>query len=53
MVYSTCTILRQENDEQIEKFLITHDNFKLVEKINLFPHVDDADGFFIAVLERV
>ena len=53
LVYSTCTILRQENDEQIEKFLITHDNFKLVEKINLFPHVDDADGFFIAVLERV
>ncbi len=52
MVYSTCTILKQENEEQIEKFLRLHENFKLVEKINLYPHVDGADGFFIAVLER-
>lgn len=53
MVYSTCTVLKQENEEQVEKFLRLHDNFKLIEKINLFPHTDGADGFFIAVLERI
>ncbi|MBR3887916.1 MAG: 16S rRNA (cytosine(967)-C(5))-methyltransferase RsmB [Clostridia bacterium] len=53
MVYSTCTVLKQENEEQVEKFLKLHDNFKLIEQINLFPHTDGADGFFIAVLERI
>lgn len=53
MVYSTCTVLKQENEEQVEKFLRIHDNFKLIEQINLFPHTDGADGFFIAVLERI
>ena len=53
LVYSTCTILKQENEEQVEKFLKVHDNFKLIEQINLFPHTDGADGFFIAVLERI
>lgn len=52
LVYSTCTILKQENEEQIEKFLMKHSEFSLIEKINLFPNTDETDGFFIAVLER-
>lgn len=52
MVYSTCTVLKQENEEQIERFLSRHSEFTLAEKINLFPNVDETDGFFIAVLER-
>lgn len=52
LVYSTCTILKQENEEQVEKFLLRHREFELVEKINLFPNVDDTDGFFIAVFDR-
>lgn len=52
LVYSTCTIFKRENNLQIEKFLKDHDDFKLVEEINLYPNVDDTDGFYIAVLER-
>lgn len=52
MVYSTCTVLKQENEEQVEKFLSRHDEFKLIEMKNLYPHVDGTDGFFIAVLEK-
>lgn len=52
LVYSTCTVLREENEEQVERFLLKHSEFKLIEKINLYPNVDDTDGFFIAVLER-
>lgn len=43
----------KENYKQIEKFLLMHSNFKLIEKINLYPHIDGTDGFFIAVLERI
>lgn len=52
MVYSTCTIFKRENQMQIEKFLKTHDDFKLLEEINLYPNVNNTDGFYIAVLER-
>ena len=52
LVYSTCTILKQENEEQVEKFLKKHTEFNLVEKINLYPNVDETDGFFIAVFDR-
>ncbi len=52
MVYSTCTVLKMENEEQIEKFLLTHSDFMLVEQTKLFPNVNETDGFYIAVLEK-
>lgn len=52
MVYSTCTVLRRENEEQVEKFLLTHSEFILKEQIKLFPNLNDTDGFYIAVLEK-
>ena len=53
LVYSTCTVLPQENEEQIRKFLSKHLDFSLKEKINLYPNIDGMDGFFIAVLKKV
>lgn len=52
LVYSTCTVLKQENEEQVENFLKSHPEFRLVEEINLYPNQDETDGFFIAVLEK-
>ena len=52
LVYSTCTILKQENEEQVERFLKKHTEFSLVEQVNLYPNVDETDGFFIAVFDR-
>lgn len=51
MVYSTCTILKEENEEQIDYFLANNKRFTLIEKINLYPNVNNTGGFFIAVLE--
>ncbi|MBR0289746.1 MAG: 16S rRNA (cytosine(967)-C(5))-methyltransferase RsmB [Selenomonadaceae bacterium] len=50
LVYSTCTITRCENEDVIEKFLTTHENFQLVEMKNFLPHVTNTDGFFSAKL---
>lgn len=53
LVYSTCTIFNRENHMQIETFLKSHSDFRLIEEIKLYPNVDDTDGFYIAVLERM
>ena len=31
MVYATCTLLRQENEDVVEEFIVRHPDFKLVE----------------------
>jgi len=53
LVYSTCTVLKDENEKQIERFLQKHKEFKLLEEIKLFPNVNGTDGFYIAKLEKI
>lgn len=48
LIYSTCTILKRENEDVVKKFLTTNENFKLVEMKTLLPHIDGTDGFFYA-----
>ena len=53
LVYSTCTVLKKENEEVIDGFLEVNTNFNKCGKyISLFPHIDDTDGFFIAKLVK-
>ena len=52
LVYSTCTIIRRENEDTVENFLAANKNFQLVETRKLLPHVDGTDGFFIAKMIR-
>lgn len=52
LVYATCSVFAEENMQQIEKFLTTHDDFRLVEHHQLAPHTTDTDGFFMAKLVR-
>jgi len=57
MVYATCSILPEENSEQITAFLKAHPEAALVDtgdvdapgKQNL-PHAEDGDGFYYAKL---
>ena len=53
LVYSTCTILKRENEEQIEKFLQNNKRFELVEEKKLYPHIGGTDGFYIAKLRKL
>ncbi len=63
LIYSTCTILPEENEKNIEDFLASHPDFYLEEwqvgdivakggMITLLPHIHKTDGFFIAKLKR-
>ena len=69
LVYSTCSILPEENEKQVEEFLLNHPEFKpdegdawVLEKLKprfrngmlaLLPCRDGVEGFFIARMRRV
>lgn len=64
LVYSTCTFSKDEDEEQIERFLGRHADYHLVrvkpcdgmryEKqcLRIFPQDGYGEGHFVAVLER-
>ncbi|MGE4336694.1 MAG: RsmB/NOP family class I SAM-dependent RNA methyltransferase [Pigmentiphaga sp.] len=68
LVYATCSLLRAENQDQVEAFLAQRSDFRLVpvaevlanrsplqpegDMLQLRPDVHGTDGFFAAVLER-
>lgn len=54
LVYSTCTINKDENERLINKFLKKHSEFvKREEHIIVQNFNTDMDGFYIAKLERI
>lgn len=65
LVYSTCTILKRENEEIVEKFCEKHPEFTLEAftlpepigavpqgYLTLYPHLHGTDGFFMAKLRK-
>ncbi len=52
MVYATCSILPEENEKQVEKFLANNPEFSLISEQTLLPHITGSDGFYISVMER-
>ena len=64
LVYSTCTLLREENELNVERFLAAHGEFEPCDfkigrissqngMLTLNPHDHGTDGFFIAKLRKV
>ncbi len=52
LVYSTCTINPDENGKVIFEFLKRNPNFQREECRQLFPNVDNTDGFYICKMRR-
>jgi 16S rRNA (cytosine967-C5)-methyltransferase len=53
LVYSTCSVEREENEEVVEEFLANDDAFRVVNSRRTWPQREGCDGFFVAVFERV
>ena len=64
LVYSTCTLLPEENRDVCNAFLLNHSEFKSVaidenisgfrdgDYLTIMPYDYDCDDFFVAVFER-
>lgn len=52
LLYSTCTVNKAENEDNVKYFLDKHSDFTLVLQRQLLPHKDKTDGFFYAAFER-
>ncbi len=52
LLYSTCTICKDENQDNVAWFLENHEDFTLVEERQLFPEAKTNDGFFYAKMIR-
>ena len=52
LLYATCTLRREENEGQVERFLNGHADFVLAVQETFWPHRRGTDGFFYAVLAR-
>ena len=51
LLYVTCSILPEENEHQVRKFLNQHSEFSLVKEQTLYPS-DGFDGFYMALLQK-
>ena len=68
LVYATCSLFAEENEQQVESFLKRHDNYKTMpiaevwpegtpcpvrgDFLRLTPKDHQTDGFFTAILQR-
>ena len=52
LVYSTCTIHKDENAGNVEWFVKKHPEFEVISSEQMFPGGEYHDGFFIAKLVR-
>lgn len=52
LVYSACTISKDETYDIIKSFIEENKEFELMEEIQFFPHKDNIEGFYIAKLRK-
>lgn len=52
MVYATCSILPQENELQVERFIAKYPEYSLVQQQYAWPSELGGDGFYMALLQK-
>ena len=63
LIYSTCTVFCEENEDVVSRFLANHSDFETAEftlpngktadgMYTFWPHIDGTDGFFVCKLRR-
>ncbi|MBQ2670960.1 MAG: 16S rRNA (cytosine(967)-C(5))-methyltransferase RsmB [Clostridia bacterium] len=52
IVYSTCTIEKEENEQVTGGFLRDNPDFEKLTEKTFYPHIDNTDGFYICKMRR-
>jgi len=52
ILYSTCTLRRGENEDNVAAFLQNHKDFVKEYEHTFMPHTDNTDGFYCALLVK-
>lgn len=63
LIYSTCTVFQEENEDVVSRFLAEHSDFETAQftlpngktadgMYTFWPHIDGTDGFFVCKLRR-
>jgi 16S rRNA (cytosine967-C5)-methyltransferase len=52
LVYSTCSLEQEENEELVRQWVRDHDDFRLVKAKRLFPPKSGTDGAYAALLRK-
>ena len=52
LIYSTCTVNREENEENGAWFARQFPQFHMIREKQMLPGIDPGDGFYIAVFQK-
>lgn len=52
ILYSTCTLNKEENEQQIKRFLKENSDFILIYERTILPYEYNSGGFYYAILEK-
>ena len=63
MIYSTCTLLPEENGGVVDRFLSENRGFRALDfkigeyesengKFTFIPYIHKTDGFFVSLIEK-
>jgi 16S rRNA (cytosine967-C5)-methyltransferase len=52
LLYATCSLLKEEGEDQMKWFANIHPEFSLEETLRTRPDIQGCDGFFVARLRK-
>ena len=52
LAYITCSLMKDEDEDQIEQFLLAHTNYKIIKQKRYSPARTGTDGFFLCLMQK-